>query len=317
MAHNYKYGMFLYNYENYGKGYLRNAIPFSVDFIERVDEKLVKPSTKGGKLTNCQKLTSTEYGGCLYTASGKHLAGIIDNLSENYTEIRPHIDLEHLALCFKPNIDTIEPNSQYVVKVSPASSKRTMLTGLKEIMMMDAVYNSSYEEYCGCDICPKPIFGCPFWTGKRWKYVIIMEKIAGDVFSYTYSFMNKILNFKKYDKKTIMNSLEKTLTTFWMLGFAHNDLRDGNIMYDMKTNKAKLIDFESIVKLPDDIVEKFRNKMKNDNNADVSDIFDQIYKKPALSLLCLSSHYCERYEDEDNSIYNTDDFFLRIAKTVV
>jgi serine/threonine protein kinase len=318
MAHNYKYGSFLYNYENYGKTMLKNAVPFSVDYVESVDEKLMKPPPiiKGVKLTNCSHITTTAYGGDIYMTSYGHVENLIKNITKHYDDVYVHLDFDRHSLCNMTN--PVDSNIQkYIVKVSPASTKRRMMTNLKELLMMDAVFKSEYDKYKGSDIAPKPIFGCPVWTGRRWKFVIIMEKVSGKPFSQIYSPFNRLLNFGKYNKNDIMNSLTSSLITFWMLGFAHNDLRDANVMYDMNTNKSKIIDFESVVKIPDVVVNQFRIQMIQDPSQDPSDMFENIYKKPALSLLSLSSMYCERYEDEDNTIYNTDDFFLRIAKTVL
>lgn len=57
-------------------------------------------------------------------------------------------------------------------------------------------------------------------------------------------------NIKDVDfLKLLWNNLVSVVKKFHLLGFSHNDLQPGNILYDPKTASVKLIDFETCIQL--------------------------------------------------------------------
>jgi serine/threonine protein kinase len=211
---------------------------------------------------------------------------------------------------------------RYIVKVVPVFTYRDVHTAMKELYMTHTVHSSEYKDLHGtdihgADISCKPFFGCLFWSGKKWKYISIFEQASG----VSLQTICKQKFFKSSQKKTmIMSSVANAVKTLWMLGFAHNDLYNMNVMYDSASNTVKIIDFEMTVKLPENVVDVIRAKLAETNTEDckpteeyfntLATIFANNAKDMAISLLSLSKEICHVNTDDDGFIFNTDDCFL-------
>jgi RIO-like serine/threonine protein kinase len=192
---------------------------------------------------------------------------------------------------------------------------------------MKSVYYSSWGSVKGCDVVPQPVFGCPVWDGRNWLYVTIMEKVEGVVLSHVNSLSYRLWYHKQYNKSKALDAVVSTVTAFWSLGFSHNDLHWGNVIYDIKTNTAKLIDLETAVKMPLDNVRQMRRELSgyvidaltrgNMMIDRLSELYNRYYKFVAISILYVASQYCQQYHDEDNRIYNTDDHLLPLTRNIL
>jgi hypothetical protein len=179
--------------------------------------------------------------------------------------------------------------------------------------MTNAIYTSEIGSYCGADIACKPCYAGLIWSGKTWKFMSVYEEAPGIPLSYiTSSIWPKITR----DKKRIMETVQTLVKTLWILGFAHNDLYPANIMYDLETHTAKLIDFEMATQLPPLQVAQFQQEMQK-GDVNLPKLFSTHYKETAISLLYLSKSVCVVPMDDDGCIYNTDDHLLPMLYAVL
>lgn len=312
VANNYHNGCEVTNYQGYGLSELDNCMPFPFDTVSSdVDKRIEKPKNVKGfnRFVGCSKMACLANGWSVYKLSNADSKKVVANIKSHFEDVAACIGYLSKQLCFETTCDTQSCNG-FVVKVFPAPTIRMMLTGVREVFIMNDIYNSRYHHLRGCDIAPLPLLGCPIWNGKKWCYVIIMERVKGVPISRASILSSKVFNYN--DK--MHEALNDTLKTFWILGYAHNDLRGANVIYDTKTHTAKIIDFECAVRLPQDVVTTFRKCLFSEQCSNISDLFESVYKKPAVSLLYLVSKYCDQYADEDNFIFNTDDYLLRLVE---
>lgn len=307
---NYKFGCFLGNHCNVGVELLDNVVPFTIEHLG--DEKLAKPSLNKKACLRISKFCK------LFRKTGNGTK-VYDLKKDNYNKLVYQLALDnaHHAshhITFHAKDDAI---NNYIVKVVPVNTWKDANTAMKELHMAHDIYVSTYLTCKGSDITCKPFFGCLFWSGKKWKYLSIWEKAKGIPLSDV--FKQKYLN-RDYNKDKIITSVANAVQTMWILGFAHNDLYDANVLYDFKTNKTTIIDFEMAVKLPHYHVQDWAStlyirksktvKMSWDYCEQLAGLFKTNAKEMAISILALSKGVCYVNADEDGFIYNTDEYFL-------
>lgn len=337
MTSEYETGVALLNYEGYDDNFLQYALPFSEEAIlsltkVNVDDDLMFPIANSNvlidPLNKCKSVKKLTYGGKLLTIEGQFLYSLLDCLYAHYKSLECYLETYRINMdyCYRLVDELhIDTQTQFIVKVQPIKTVRKLLTCVKEVNIMHDIYHSKWGHLLGSDIIPQPIGGFPWWNGKKWRYITIMEKVEGVPLSKTTTLLYSLWNRKMFNKHNILNSVVQTITNFWTLGYSHNDLHFDNVIYDIKTNTAKIIDLETAVKIPNNHVEKFRKHLATNiiqsmsfnsinNLSCLSNLHKTYYKLPSLSLLYKASKYCERYEDEDNRIYNVDEYILPILR---
>ncbi len=315
---NYKYGCHLNNHRHLGEEFISYAVPFSTEHSGC--EPLLAPKPQAGhigvKVSNfCKLWKKTTSGTKIYNLKGKHFNELFYKLTM----------CEDVLTSHNVNLNTKDNNiDEYIVKVVHARTWRDVYTSMKELYMTDKIYKSLYLSCKGSNITCKPFFGCLFWSGKKWKYLSIYEKAHG----FTLSTMNRqrYLN-REYNKEKILLSVSTAVRTLWVLGYAHNDLWDANVVYDFKTHTTKILDFEMAVKLPEDVTNTFRDMLypKTPNTVKINQtycdkvakVFETNAKEIAISILSLASQTCHVNTDEDGFIYNTDEHFLPMLYDVM
>jgi len=352
----YEDGTALLNYEGYDPSsfdIMQCAIPFwskirvskdgdgnsDKDLTMTLDDILAPPMSIRGNLYKCHLWNYCHYNKPTgYTAVIKkvkdcHLKELIkdllyhtSNLVGRFVDTKTIWNVENMVYVNKKG-DTVQ-QKEFVVKIQKANTIRRMFTGFKEVRMMEQVYYSSWGAIKGCDVVPQPIMGCPVWDGRTWLYVIIMEKVSGVPMSKANTLGYRLWYRNQYDKQHIIDEVAKVVAAFWSLGFAHNDLHWGNVIYDIKTDRVKIIDLESAVIMPLHNVDRLRRKISscamhlaNDEQQRMIDclvkIYKTNYKTSAISLLYLASMYCQQYQDQDNRIFNTDEHLLPMTKALL
>lgn len=197
-------------------------------------------------------------------------------------------------------------NSQgFIIKKIPCDNIRYMYSGLKEAKMMHNIDTRSKEQKL--KLVPKVYFASPLYSNDKWYYIIVMEKISGILLKTFRSPFNKFLRYVPYNKQILIEATKTALCHLWSLGFSHNDLHDGNVIYDKKTNSIIFLDCETAVLHSDEDIEKF-NELKLQDYIVPSYI--TAYKDSSMSLLYIASFYTISYCDNDGLIYNTDDWLL-------
>lgn len=343
----YEDGIALLNYEGLDPTNFHNmryAIPFwskvvlpnegdsQDDLTRTLDELLAYPSNIHNSYYNCRLWDYCNYKKPIgYRAVIRKikcscLKEMIDDLLYHtsklvgkYLDTKKIWNIENMVYVNRKG-DRVQ-QKEYIVKIQKANTIRRMFTGFKEVRMMDQVYYSSWGAISGCDVVPQPILGCPVWDGSTWLYVIIMEKVSGVALSKVNSLGYRLWHSKRYNKRKIIDEVAKVVAAFWALGYSHNDLHLGNVIYDINTNKVKIIDLESAVRMPSSNVKRLRKRMSSciiriDTCAIqqiincLVHIYNIYYKTCSISLLYLASVYCQQYQDEDNRIFNTDEQIL-------
>jgi hypothetical protein len=320
MHSNYEYGYRVANHKGYDQECMDKAVPFPVLDSNNVDAKISSPPTHNTSFhvsRFCKKLSKTKHSS-IYVLAERKYDSFLTALSKHTEETTNTHSFKPITVNNK-DVQVLD----YIVKVSNATSRRSVYTCMKELLITQDVYNSSYNSINGSSIVCKPFFGCMIWTGKKWRYVIIFEKARGAPLPQVTTTLNKIFHCN-YVKTKIMQTLTLAAKQFWSLGYAHNDLRGANVIYDLKTHTVKFIDLETAVRLPDNVIEEVREKLAKvqeegyySNFEGISSIFETYCKESAISLLSLSSQVCLSYADEDNLIYNTDDFFLPMSFAII
>jgi serine/threonine protein kinase len=350
----YEDGIALLNYEGYDTlsfDNMRCAVPFwskviiskdqddEDDLTRNLDDLLLPPLSIRGGLYKCNLWNYCKFERPIgYTAvikkvKASRLNEMINdllyhtcNLAGKFIDTKTIWNVENMVY-FNRKENRVQ-QEKYVVKIQKANTIRRMFTGFKEVRMLEQVYYSSWSAINGCDVVPQPILGCPVWDGNTWLYVIIMENVSGVPLSKVNTLGYRLWYRNRYNKHTIIDEVAKVVAAFWALGFAHNDLHLGNVIYDIKTDKVKIIDLESAVKMPNYNVDKLRQKLSscavrlgNDEEKQIIDCLVKMYKKyyktSAISLLYLASKYCQQYQDEDNRLYNTDEHLLPLASILL
>jgi ABC1 atypical kinase-like domain len=200
----------------------------------------------------------------------------------------------------------------FIIKQIPCHNIRYMYTGLKEATMMHKIDNKSTE--IGVSLVPKVYFACPLYYNDKWYYIIVMEKINGVLLKTLRKPFNKLLRYIPYNKKKILEASKTALHHLWSLGFSHNDLHDGNIMYDKTSNRIIFLDCETVVHHTDEDIVKYQELSSKDY---IVTAYTNTYKDSAVSLLYIASFYTISYCDSNNLIYNTDDWFLPMLQELI
>ena len=198
----------------------------------------------------------------------------------------------------------------FIIKKIPCYNIKCMYSGFKEASMMYKIDTESSEN--DIKLVPKVYFASPIFNKGKWYYIIVMEKINGILLKDLRKPFNKYLRYIPYKKHTILEATKTALDYLWSLGFSHNDLHDGNIMYDKINNRIIFLDCETAVIHTDEDINKYKQLCLK--NSCVSAYVDA-YKDPSVSLLHLASFYTVSYTDENNLIYNTDDWLPTMINT--
>jgi serine/threonine protein kinase len=198
----------------------------------------------------------------------------------------------------------------FIIKRIPCDNVRYMYAGFKEANMMYKIDLESSEK--DVKLVPKVYFASPMYNKGKWYYIIVMEKINGILLKDLTRPFNKYLRYIPYKKQQILEATKNALEHLWSLGFSHNDLHDGNIMYDKINNRIIFLDCETVVIHTDEDINKY--KQLSSKHSNVSAYVDA-YKDSSVSLLHLASYYTISYVDKDNLIYNTDDWVLTMVDT--
>jgi Choline/ethanolamine kinase len=200
----------------------------------------------------------------------------------------------------------------FVIKKVPCHNVSYMYSGLKEATMMHKIDTKSIEK--GVKLVPKIYFACPLYSNDKWYYIIVMEKINGVLLKTLRKPFNKLLRYIPYNKKKILEASKAALHHLWSLGFSHNDLHDGNIIYDKTFNRIIFLDCETAVFHTDEDIVKYIELSSKDY---IVPAYITAYKDSSVSLLYIASFYTVSYYDNDNLIYNTDDWLLPMLQDLI
>jgi serine/threonine protein kinase len=213
---------------------------------------------------------------------------------------------------FSKSFTNIQDNASetFIIKKIPCDNVRYMYAGFKEANMMYKIDLESSEK--DVKLVPKVYFASPMYNKGKWYYIIVMEKINGILLKDLTRPFNKYLRYIPYKKQQILEATKTALEHLWSLGFSHNDLHDGNIMYDKINNRIIFLDCETVVIHTDEDIDKY--KQLSSKHSCVS-AYLNAYKDSSVSLLHLASYYTISYVDKDNLIYNTDDWVLTMVDT--
>jgi serine/threonine protein kinase len=292
-ADNYKYGIYVGNHCQLNDEYIQYAVPTHCAHVHDVDIPLGKPQ-KGTKRTQLTKFCTNKKKPSPFVTIYKLPRKNFDNLLKVIQE--PHF--------LNPMTGTTE--EKYFVKVIKVHTRKDINTALKEFYMTHFIHSTQVGQYHGSDITCKPFYAGLYWSGKTWKFMSVYEEARGIPLS---DITSSLWHKATQDKKRIMETITNLVKTLWVLGFAHNDLYPSNVIYDLQTHTAKLIDFEMATRLPPLQVTDLQMAIRDDD-ANLPCIFGKHYKETAVSLLYLSKSLCIVPMDDDGFIYNTDDHFL-------
>lgn len=276
------------------------CVPFVVTHKLSLDDELPHPDTDIDHKISFKSFKKASK--CSYVLSSEKTVDLIQALVYHFHSCASHCLASEPVLC--QILHDVDPGQLYHVKVVNTPSYRFMYTSLKDILMQNKLFTSQWEDIKGEDIVMKPVFCCPLWNGQKWKFVMITEYAPGESLNHTRKFFNKLV--KPYNKKIILANLEKAVSSMWLLGFSHNDLSDYNIIIDRKTNKIKIIDFETSVQLPENDKKHFQDLYKF---LDVSDLYNKLYQKNALTLLKTAEKCCCKF-----IVHSLDGKFMEIAE---
>jgi serine/threonine protein kinase len=200
----------------------------------------------------------------------------------------------------------------FIIKKVPCHNIRYMYSGLKEATMMHKIDAKSAEK--GVKLVPIVYFACPLYSNDKWYYIIVMEKINGVLLKTLRQPFNKLLRYIPYNKENIIEASTAALNNLWSLGFSHNDLHDGNVIYDKNTNSIVFLDCETVVYHTDEDIVKYKELSSKDY---IVPAYINAYKDSSISLLYIASFYTISYCDNENLIYNTDDWLLPMIKDIL
>lgn len=294
-AENYKYGIYVGNHAQLSENYLHYAVPTQCISYTNIDDPIPKPSKE------VKRVRLTKY--CTHKKRPSPFVTIYKLPKENFNELLKVVQEPHFL-----NSMTENKEEKYIVKVIKVTTKKDVNTALKEFYMTHTVHSSEVGVYRGANITCKPFYAGMYWSGRTWKFMSVYEEAQGIPLSViTSSFWLKA----RHDTAQIIETVETLVRTLWILGFAHNDLYPPNIIYDLTSHTAKLIDFEMATQLPSENIAKLQTALQ-DGEAHLPIVFAKYYKETAVSLLYLSKSVCVVPMDDDGFIYNTDDHFLPI-----
>jgi predicted Ser/Thr protein kinase len=200
-----------------------------------------------------------------------------------------------------------------IIKKIPCKNLKYFYSGLKEVTMMYKIFVAANDK--NVKIVPKLYFASPLYSNSKWYYIIVMEKIHGMNVDKLNTVFNKVFNKIIYNKHQLIEITKKSLHILWSLGFSHNDLHGGNVIYNSESNTIYFIDFETTVMHTQEDIIKFNNHVEKHN--DIMSAYLSVYKDASVSLINLSSRYTISYADNQNLIYNTDDWLIPLLNDIL
>lgn len=204
----------------------------------------------------------------------------------------------------------MDGTSKMIVKVTPVSTWRDLLTCFKEAMMTKRIYSTEKNGVSGSDCVCKPYACTPVKLGEKWHYVFVTELAKGKCVKVLQNFITrKVL---KISKKEMMVKLSEACDMLWSLGFAHNDLHPGNIIYNPETKSAKFIDLETAIEVTPDVLDKYVQS-RSTSSDDCYVTFQNVMLAPAMNMLRHSEGWVNEFSTNENGskvLYNTDCYFL-------
>lgn len=316
----YKDGYPVFNSKGYGIAYICHALGYYPKDINKhsttsknsKDYQLPTP-----EIQECirfsdygKRITKTKYNVKIYET--KNIMNIVTlyNKLFNHKHLYQTIIQEDFSKCFNNVYDQIPET--FIIKKIPCDNIRYMYAGFKEANMMNKIDIEASET--DIKLVPKVYFACPIYNKDKWYYIIVMEKINGILLRDLRRPFNKYLRYIPYRKQKVLEATKTALEYLWSLGFSHNDLHDGNIIYDKVNNRIIFLDCETVVIHTDEDINKF--KELSIKHSSVSAYVDA-YKDSSISLLHLASHYTISYADKDNLIYNTDDWLPTMINNIL
>lgn len=200
----------------------------------------------------------------------------------------------------------------YVVKVSPVTTYRGLLTCYKEAHMNNNIHDIVRDECTGSDLVCKPYMCFPVKTKKSWKFIFVSSLAEGVPVAKLFSSWYRC--FHSIQKDEMFNNLTNACDKFWKLGFAHNDLHPHNILFNHKTKQFTFIDLETSVQLTDDIVEEYITYRSLNPTVLYNTVFASIMQYPALHMLRHSETWLNQFTTQKKNhvpiLYNNDTEFL-------
>lgn len=207
-------------------------------------------------------------------------------------------------------------NDKLVIKVSPIKTYRDMMTCFKEAMMTQRIYSTERNGVRGADLVCKPYICCPMdlrWRG--WSFVTVTAFAEGIPCRKLLSLFHRLIH--KVSMKELYLDLSTACDKLWKLGFVHNDLHPGNVMYSSKSRQVTFIDLETAVELPSNVIGEYINA-RDSVAEDCHITFNRIILTPALHLLRHSERWLNEFTIKEvgycRGIYNVDGSLLEIIK---
>lgn len=318
----YEDGYPVFNSKNYSIAYICHALGYypkdiNKQSLTKNNKNLSLPVQPEFITDECINLS--DYSKCIKTT--KHNVKIYEttNVINIYTLYNKLFVNKHLyELCIKEDFCKSftsiydKPSETFIIKRIPCDNIRYMYSGFKEANMLYKIDTEASENEI--KLVPKVYFASPMYNKGKWYYIIVMEKINGILLKQFRSPFNRYLRYIPYKKQKILEASKTALEYLWSLGFSHNDLHDGNIIYDKNNNRIIFLDCETAVIHTEEDITKY--KQLSSKHSSVSAYVDA-YKDSSVSLLQLASFYTISYVDRDNLIYNTDDWLISMLNSML
>lgn len=317
----YEDGYPVYNYKDYSIAYICHSLGYYPKDINKqsTTSKTIKDQALPTPPYIREYILFSDYGKCINETKYKvkiYETQNITNIVELYNKCFVNKDLyasiikEDFSKSFTDIQDGV--SDTFIIKRIPCDNIRYMYSGFKEANMMHKIDAEASEN--DIKLVPKIYFACPVYNKDKWYYIIVMEKINGILLKDLRKPLNKYIRYIPYNKQKIIEATKTALEYLWSLGFSHNDIHDGNLIYDKVHNRIIFLDCETVVIHTDEDIIKY--KQLSCKNSTVSAYIDA-YKDSSISLLYLAAFYTISYADKDNLIYNTDDWLLTMLDTLL
>jgi serine/threonine protein kinase len=207
-------------------------------------------------------------------------------------------------------INTPNTSEKLIVKVTPIFNNRGLMTSHKEVMMNHRIFASSKNGVNGSDYVCEPFLGTPVYTRSGWCFVFVSSYCKGYTVATLLSSFQRLLKGVNYSK--MYDDIAHACDAFWTLGFAHNDLHPGNIMYNPKTRFVTFIDLETAVEVEPYVNDAYINcKLAGDVVCHIN--FEKVMLPNALNLLRYSENWLNQFTTMDHNqpmLFNTDCYLL-------
>lgn len=178
------------------------------------------------------------------------------------------IEDANIKLCkefFVDNIASIDAETELIVKITDVAKWKNLMKCYKEAKIHQKLYKANgSDEYGntikGEDLVVKPYACCPIYYNGKWRMVFVQGRAQGKPLQDL--IRTNALRNKNYP---ILNPIvSEACNKLWCLGFVHGDLHSQNILYDGE--KVNFIDLESTIKIPEEIVGKYKKARQQVNN---------------------------------------------------